>query len=165
MLITRISVFSIVSAMSIFLISCDLFTPPPLCEDPRVNAYKERVEQLFSDTSEAAQRIGELLSRASSDRSLLTNDVWIQATNEQVQNFVELSNQANQMSPPRKEFSIFHELLKNAYSDYADGMALLEDAVLSSDLDVLVESTVLLASGDEKRNEAIAEFNSVLNRC
>lgn len=165
MFLSKQAIF-VVTILSLFaLTGCDLFTQPPLCEDPRVGIFQDTVQGILDDVDTAGNRIAELISALSSDSSLINSNVWVSAFDDQIDLILALSNQAQNLQAPRKEFDIFVELFRNGFTDLEAAMILFREGLVNLDLSIINNSIPLFSDAQQKVRGAITEFNNVTDEC
>lgn len=152
----------------ILLSGCSLLGlggPPPLCEDQSVNNYVQKVGDQNTAVTDAAERIGELVSRLQNDPSLLDSSSWQNAVDSEVQEIIDANQTIQNLSSPRPELAVAHDLIQGAFQDYADGAQLMQTGLNQKSEQDIIDGVNTIEQGDNKLDGARDELQSVLSDC
>jgi len=168
MRIARFTGIAMLLLVPIVLSGCSLLGlggPLPLCADPAVKLYVQKANDINSSTLQAANRMGELLSRLQNDPSLIDNSTWKSAVDDQVQKIVTDNQKVQNLRLPRKELGVFHQLLIGAFQNYADGVQTIEEGLNEKDTSKILSGVDTLSLSDNKLKGARDELSSILGDC
>jgi len=164
----RTSLVAFIVPLFLIVTGCELLNlgaKPPLCEDSSVQNYVSTVQENAGKILDAANRIGELLSRLENDPSLIDKQVWKSAFSDEVAKIFIFADETQKLQVPRKQLEIFHELLSGAFADYKEGVTAMEEALNDKDEQKLLNSVDMLLEGDQKFRGAQDELDSILGTC
>ncbi|MFB6197416.1 MAG: hypothetical protein ABEI52_03980 [Halobacteriaceae archaeon] len=139
--------------------------PPPLCEDQSVKNYVQTVNEANTNVNDAATRIGELVTRLQNDPSLVNESSWQNAMDGEVQKIMDANNQIQNLSSPRQELSVAHDMITGAFQNYSDGAQGLQQGINQGDAQRIQDAFQTIQEGDNKLSGAQDELNSVLSNC
>lgn len=154
-------------ALSVLLTGCDLLFPKELslCEDPKVKLFLNQVFRVIEDIDFIVVEINNTLERIEQNPLLLISSSFLDGLTDQVNFALGITETALALTAPRIEFESFIDLFKGSFQDYANAIQFLDDGLAEQDAFKLLSAVPTFLSGKEKLDEAIIEFNGVIDEC
>ncbi len=163
----KIIIVLLISTISCLLIGCDVLFPKELtfCEDPRVRLFLNQVFGIVDDIDFVVVEINDTLSKIEQNPLLLISSSFLDGLTEQVDFAFNITETALALAAPRIEFDVFIDLFKGSFNDFSNAIQFLNEGLAEQNALKMLTSIPTFLSGQEKMDDAIFEFNSVIEEC
>jgi len=150
-----------------FLVGCDVLFPKELtfCEDPRVRLFLNQVFGIVEDIDFVVVEIHDAVSKIEQNPFLLISSSFLDGLTEQVGFAFNVTETALALVAPRIEFDVFIDLFKGSFNDFSNAIQFLNEGLAEQNALKMLTSIPTFLSGQEKMDDAIIEFNTVVEEC